>query len=81
MAVGTGLEPRRHGRRLAGALRRESEAGVLVAWKESGARAGSQHPLPLQGPRMTINTISNSSNCVSYLCNMHGTVHIKRNRR
>lgn len=48
MAVGTGLEPRRHGRRLAGALRRESEAGVLVAWKESGAKAGSQHPLPLQ---------------------------------
>lgn len=50
MAVGTGLEPRRHCRHLAGALRRESEAGVLVTWKESGARASSQHPLPLQGP-------------------------------
>lgn len=48
MAVGTGLEPWRHSRRRAGALRRESEAGVLVAWKESGARVSSQHPLPLQ---------------------------------
>lgn len=48
MAVGTGLEPRCHSRRLAGALRRENEAGVLVTWKESRARAKSQHPLPLQ---------------------------------
>jgi len=48
VAVGTGLEPRRHGRRLASALRGQSEAGVLVAWKKSGARASSQHPLPWQ---------------------------------
>ena len=48
MAVGTGLEPRRRGRRLAGALWRESKARVLVTCKESRARASSQHPLPLQ---------------------------------
>lgn len=48
MAVGTGLEPQSHSRHLAGTLRRESEAGVLVTWKESRARARSQHPLLLQ---------------------------------
>lgn len=56
MAVGTGLEPRRHGRRLAGALWRESEARVLVTWKERGARAGPLHPRPLQSPRRRAGT-------------------------
>lgn len=55
MAVGTGLQPRRHGRHLAGALRRQSKAGVLVTWKESRAGAESQHHLPFsKGPNVLL---------------------------
>lgn len=55
MAVGTGLQPWHHGRHLAGTLRRQSKAGVLVACKESGAGAESQHQLPFsKGPNVLL---------------------------